>query len=149
MSSLINKDFYEIWRFEECPELIKALDRGDIILFDKEQSKMLWSMFVSSNVRHLMRMDMNSFSKIESYDVDFEVKESANGLFSQFHEACDYPQNVFLFFSDKYLCALPYTIIHNYWNELFLPSDETTIVITPKNSHFLFSYEERFFIVTR
>ncbi|MDA8481394.1 hypothetical protein NNO04_22450, partial [Citrobacter sp. Awk 4] len=74
------EDFFEIWRFEECPDLMQAVKCGDIIFFSKEQSKTLWSMFVSSNVKHLMKMDMRIFSKIERYDVDFDRKESADEL---------------------------------------------------------------------
>ncbi|EGW1917086.1 hypothetical protein D1K53_22745 [Salmonella enterica] len=149
MSFSKGKDFFEMWRFEECPDLVRAVECGDIILFNQEQSKILWSMFVSSNAKHLMRMDMNIFSKIEHYDVDFDRKESADKLFCKFNELSGYPQSVFLFFSEKYLCITPYVTLQKYWNHYFLPSDETTIIITPKNSHFLFSYEERFFIVTR
>lgn len=107
MSFSKDRDFFEMWRFEECPDLVWVVACGNITLFNQEQSKTLWSMFVSSNAKHLMRMDVNIFSKIEHYDVDFNRKESTDEL-------------------------------------LFLPSDETTIIITPQNSHFLFSYEERF-----
>ncbi|OSL96487.1 hypothetical protein EBCG_04532 [Escherichia marmotae] len=143
------EEFFEIWRFEECSELMQAVQRGDIMLFNKEQSKILWSMFVSPNVKHLMRMDMKVFSKIEYCDVDFDRKESADDLFYRFNELSDHPQYVFLFFGEKHLCITPYSLLQKYWNYCFLPSDETTIIITPQNKHFLFSYEERFFIVTR
>ncbi|WP_213355026.1 hypothetical protein [Citrobacter freundii] len=149
MSFSENKNFFEIWRFEECPDLMKAVECGEIIFFDKEQSKTLWTMFVSSNKRHLMELDMTVFSKIEQYDVDFDENKSAEDLFLKFDELSDRPQFVFLFFSEKYLCVTPYFLLKKYWNYYFLPSDETTIVITAKNEHFLFSYEERFFIVTR
>ncbi|EHP1086111.1 hypothetical protein KN938_003889, partial [Salmonella enterica subsp. enterica serovar Worthington] len=59
MSFSKDKNFFEMWRFEECYDLMRAVECGDIILFNKEQSKTLWSMFVSSNAKHLMRMDMN------------------------------------------------------------------------------------------
>lgn len=143
------EEFFEIWRFEECSELMQAVQRGDIMLFNKEQSKILWSMFVSPNVKHLMRMDMKVFSKIEYCDVDFDRKESADDLFYRFNKLSDHPQYVFLFFGEKHLCITPYSLLQKYWNYCFLPSDETTIIITPQNKHFLFSYEERFFIVTR
>ncbi|ECV1173609.1 hypothetical protein ED387_22650, partial [Salmonella enterica subsp. enterica serovar Worthington] len=143
MSFSKDKNFFEMWRFEECYDLMRAVECGDIILFNKEQSKTLWSMFVSSNAKHLMRMDMNIFSKIEHYDVDFDRKESADELFCKFYELSGYPQSVFLFFSEKYLCITPYITLQKYWNYYFLPSDETAIIITPQNSHFLFSYEER------
>jgi len=144
-----SKDFFEAWRFEECPDLMKAIECGDIVLFNKEQSRVLWSMLISSSKRHLMEMDMNIFSKIDHYDIDFDRKESANELFLKFDELSGYPQFVFLFFSEQYLCITPYYLLKKYWNYYFLPSDETTIITTIKNNHFLFSYEERFFIVTR
>lgn len=144
-----SKDFFEAWRFEECPDLMKAIECGDIVLFNKEQSRVLWSMLISSSKRHLMEMDMNIFSKIDHYDIDFDRKESANELFLKFDELSGHPQFVFLFFSEQYLCITPYYLLKKYWNYYFLPSDETTIITTIKNNHFLFSYEERFFIVTR
>lgn len=76
-----DKVFFESWRFENCPELMDAVECGDIIFFNKEQSQALWSMFVSSNARHLMELDMNIFSRIEQYDVDFDEKESAMNYF--------------------------------------------------------------------
>ncbi|MGG8166424.1 hypothetical protein PGO42_06625 [Klebsiella aerogenes] len=144
-----NKDFFESWRFENCPELMDAVECGDIIFFNKEQSQALWSMFVSSHARHLMELDMNIFSRIEQYDVDFDEKESADELFLKFNEISEHPGYVFLFFSEKHLCVTPYYLLQKYWNHYFLPSDETSIVITAKNDYFLFSYEGRFFIVTR
>ncbi|HFL5522389.1 TPA: hypothetical protein ACG4A5_003519 [Salmonella bongori] len=149
MSFSENKDFFEAWRFEECPDLMSAVEGGDIILFNKEQSKILWSMLISSNKKHLMEMDMNIFLKMERYDVDFDRKESADELFLKFSELSGCPQFVFLFFSEKYLCITPYYLLQKYWNYYFLPSDETTIITTAKNDYFLFSYEERFFIVTK
>ena len=143
------EDFFEKWRFVECSELMQAVQCGDIIFFNKEQSKILWSMFVSPSVKHLMRMDMKVFSNIEYCDVDFDRKESADDLFYRFNELSDCPQSVFLFFGEKHLCITPYSLLQKYWNYYFLPSDETTIIITPQNKYFLFSYEERFFIVTR
>lgn len=144
-----NKDFFESWRFENCPELMGAVECGDIIFFNKEQSQALWSMFVSSHARHLMELDMNIFSRIEQYDVDFDEKESADELFLKFNEISEHPGYVFLFFNEKHLCITPYYLLQKYWNHYFLPSDETSVVITAKNDYFLFSYEERFFIVTR
>ena len=149
MSFSDNKNFFESWRFEDSPDLKDAVKCGDIVLFDKEQSQILWSMFVSSNARHLMELDMNIFSRIEHYDVDFDEKESADELFFKFNEISGYPKYVFLFFSEKHLCITPYYLLQKYWNYYFLPSDETSIVITAKNDYFLFSYEERFFIVTK
>ncbi|EIQ7160369.1 hypothetical protein LVP27_004446, partial [Citrobacter sedlakii] len=111
MSFSENRDFFEAWRFEDCPDLIDAVERGDILLFNKEQSRALWSMFVSSNKRHLMEMDMTVFSRMEHYDVDFDKKESVDELFLKFKELSECPQSVFLFFSEKYLCITPYYLL--------------------------------------
>jgi hypothetical protein len=149
MSFFNDASFFEAWRFEKCPDLMKEVRSGRITFFDKAQSKTIWSMFVSQNENHLMAVNMDQFLNMDRYDVDFSDKKSANKLFSIFNDLSGYPEIVFLFFSEKYLCATPFFILQEYWNHLFLPSDETTIVITAKNSHFLFSFEERFFIATR
>ena len=149
MSFSDNWDFFEAWRFEECPELIRAVESGEIIFFSKKQSKILWSILISSDKKHLMEMDMGFFSKVEKNNVDFQNNKSADNIFEKFNEMISPSKFVFLFFSESYLCITPFSLLHKYWNEFFLPSDETTIVTTVGNDNFLFSYEESFFIAKK
>ena len=149
MSFSNNEVFYEAWRFEECPELLKEIELGSIVFFSEKQSSILWSMYVSQNEKHMMKVDFKIFSNVEHYDVDFENKKSADKFFCRFQELAKNPLNVLVFFGEKYLCVTPFYLFKEYWNHFFLPSDENTVVVTEKNNHFIFSYEERLFIVTR
>lgn len=106
-------------------------------------------MLISSDKKHLMEMDIGFFSKIEQNNVDFSNKESATNIFRKFDKMIGHSKYVFLFFSESCLCITPFLLLQKYWNEFFLPSDETTIVTTAKNDSFLFSYEEKFFIATK
>ncbi|MFO6296774.1 hypothetical protein [Rahnella selenatireducens] len=142
-------DFYEAWRFEDCDDLMQAMHSGDIVFFNEKQSNILWSMFISPNERHMMKVGLKEVLKIDHYDVDFEDDKSASELFFDFEKVLPAISNVFVFFSAKCLCIAPYSLLKKYWNYFFLPSDETTVVVTESNSHFIFSYEERFFLVTR
>lgn len=141
--------FYEGWRFEECAELTKEINSGEIVFFNEKQSSILWSIFVSQKCKHMMKMNMDEFSKIERYDVSFENKNSAGDLFSQFEKMAGKPLNALVFFGEKYLCSTPFYLLKKYWDHFFLPSDENTVVIAGDNKYFIFSYEERFFLVTR
>jgi len=143
--------FDEIWRFEECAALFENIKLGRIVFFDRTQSNALWSMFISEKIKHLMEInaDDDVFMNIEKYDVSFEDRGSANGLFKRFFERAGAPDMLLLFFGANSVSILKFSLLREFWNEIFLPSDETAIAIDVNSKTVLFSFEDRFFIASK
>jgi len=150
-SSSYWQDFDEIWRFEECSELLENVKLGSVVFFNRDQSNALWTMLISKKIRHLMHNTIynNIFTNVEKYELSFDNKGSANVLFERFLERAGVPDILFLFFSINSACVLRFSLLREFWNEIFLPSDETTIAIDINSKTVLYSFEECFFIGTK
>ena len=153
MSFSINhwKEFDEIWRFEECAALFENVKFGNIVFFDKNQSNALWSMLISKKIKHLMEIKAcdNIFINEERYDVSFDDWSSSDNLFKRFFKRSHAPDLLFLFFGFNSACILKFSLLSKFWNEIFLPSDETTIAVDANSQTVLFSFENRFFIASK
>ena len=140
------KDFPEIWRFEECPELFDYAKSGEIVFFNRDQSNILWSLLISSKEKNLMKIGSERFDDVEKYEVTFDNHDSAGTLFDRFSKRAGALDFVILFFDANSSCALKFNLLRKFRNEIFLISDETTIAIDVVSKIVLFSFEDRFFI---
>jgi hypothetical protein len=141
----MNNSFFDFWRFESIPSINKFIENGDICFFDKHQSQMLWSILISEEYDHLFKLKKDFFYEVVEELLDFNDAQSTKKVFSNFSIEVGENTKIFLFFSSMSACILPMRVLCDFWNELFLPSDETTVAISAHSNMVLFSYEERFF----
>jgi hypothetical protein len=138
-----------MWRFEDCPALMEKIASGAMVFFSREQSNALWEMLISSKEHHLMTVEADIFIDEEKYDVDFERRESADAVLNRFLELAGTVDSLILFIGWNSACILSFSLLKDFWNEIFWPSDETTIAIDVNSKAVLFSFEERFFAARR
>jgi hypothetical protein len=149
MYFLTNLEKTEYWRFEEESVLINAVNKKEILFLTEKYSENFWHEIISRNEMNLMTLSKLFFKNVRKKKVDFENKYSANTIINEFFQRAGNPSHLLVFFDYKNSCITPASLIKEYWNNFFLPSDETMIVVANKTTSCLFSYEETFFVADK
>jgi len=146
MSSFSYKDFFAIWCLEEDHDLMDKIRSGAITFFDEKQSRILYSMFISSEGKHIMEMGDDKFFNDEKYTISFDDKTSAIPVFKRFKERVRPRKPLVLFLNSASAMILEFDLLCEHWDTLFYPFEDAMLAIDVDSRTVLLSSEERFFI---